>query len=44
MSWNATKRAVGYGYAQAFWYPEGADGWIAAGEPTQIAHPESGGE
>jgi PQQ-dependent catabolism-associated CXXCW motif protein len=44
MSWNATKRAVGYGYAQAFWYPEGADGWIAAGKPTQIAHPESGGE
>jgi PQQ-dependent catabolism-associated CXXCW motif protein len=39
MSWNATKRAVGYGYTHAIWYPEGADGWQAAGDPTQAAHP-----
>jgi PQQ-dependent catabolism-associated CXXCW motif protein len=39
MSWNATKRAVGYGYTNAFWYPEGADGWEAAGNPTETASP-----
>jgi PQQ-dependent catabolism-associated CXXCW motif protein len=39
MSWNATKRAVGYGYSQAYWYPEGADGWEAAGHQTVVAEP-----
>jgi len=39
MSWNATKRAVSYGYTHAIWYPEGADGWQSAGNPTQTAHP-----
>jgi len=39
MSWNATKRAVSYGYTQAFWYPEGADGWEAAGYATETATP-----
>ncbi len=41
MSWNATKRAVGYGYTQAFWFPEGADGWEAAGHPTETVTPHS---
>lgn len=27
MGWNATKRAVGYGYTAVHWYPEGTDGW-----------------
>jgi PQQ-dependent catabolism-associated CXXCW motif protein len=26
MSWNAVKRAAGYGYTALFWYPEGTDG------------------
>ena len=40
MSWNATRRAVGLGYTHAIWYPEGADGWAAAGQATQVATPE----
>ena len=31
MSWNAAKRALAWGYARVFWYPEGTDGWTAAG-------------
>ncbi len=39
MSWNAAKRALLWGYANAIWYPDGADGWEKAGNPTQIATP-----
>ena len=31
MSWNAARRAAEYGYARVFWYPDGTDGWTAAG-------------
>jgi quinoprotein dehydrogenase-associated probable ABC transporter substrate-binding protein/PQQ-dependent catabolism-associated CXXCW motif protein len=31
MSWNASKRAIGYGYRNVVWYPDGSDGWAAAG-------------
>ncbi len=31
MSWNAAKRAVEFGYTAVYWYPEGTDGWAAAG-------------
>jgi hypothetical protein len=31
MSWNAAKRALSLGYAHVAWYPEGSDGWAAAG-------------
>jgi PQQ-dependent catabolism-associated CXXCW motif protein len=34
LSWNAAKRAVGYGYRQIFWFPDGIEGWRAAGFPT----------
>jgi len=27
MSWNAAKRALGYGYTSVYWYPDGTDGW-----------------
>ena len=27
MSWNAVKRAAGYGHRHLYWYPEGTDGW-----------------
>ncbi|HVJ51662.1 MAG TPA: PQQ-dependent catabolism-associated CXXCW motif protein [Aliidongia sp.] len=41
MSWNATKRAVGYGYRNVAWYPDGTDGWAAAGLPLVVATPAS---
>ena len=40
MSWNATKRAASYGFRNVSWYPDGSDGWHAAGLPLQEAHPE----
>jgi PQQ-dependent catabolism-associated CXXCW motif protein len=39
MSWNAARRAVALGYAGVHWYPEGTDGWAAAGLPLAEAHP-----
>lgn len=35
MSYNAAKRALGYGYTRVFWYPEGTDGWTFMDHPTQ---------
>jgi PQQ-dependent catabolism-associated CXXCW motif protein len=40
MSWNAAKRAQILGYRNVFWYPDGADGWAAAGHPLAAAKPE----
>lgn len=37
MSWNAAKRALGYRYSAVYWYPEGTDGWRAAGLPLEKA-------
>ncbi|MCP3672259.1 MAG: thioredoxin fold domain-containing protein [Gammaproteobacteria bacterium] len=31
MSWNAVRRAAGWGYGNIYWYPEGTDGWEQAG-------------
>ena len=31
MSWNAGKRAVALGYTGIRWFPQGVDGWQAAG-------------
>jgi PQQ-dependent catabolism-associated CXXCW motif protein len=39
MSWNAAKRALTMGYANVAWYPEGTEGWEAAGLPLQDAAP-----
>jgi PQQ-dependent catabolism-associated CXXCW motif protein len=39
MSWNATKRAIAFGYRHAFWYPEGTDGWHEAGLPLAEVKP-----
>jgi PQQ-dependent catabolism-associated CXXCW motif protein len=39
MSWNATRRAISYGYTHAIWFPEGADGWASAGHVSQPALP-----
>jgi PQQ-dependent catabolism-associated CXXCW motif protein len=40
LSWNAAKRAIGYGYRRVRWFPEGIEGWTAAGRPTVVATPE----
>lgn len=39
-SWNAAKRALGLGYTNVSWYPEGADGWAKAGHPLEERQPE----
>ena len=39
LSWNAAKRAIGYGYRRVHWFPEGVEGWRAAGNTTAIAKP-----
>lgn len=39
MSWNAAKRAVSWGYANVYWYPEGSDGWADAGLPLEDSTP-----
>jgi PQQ-dependent catabolism-associated CXXCW motif protein len=39
MSWNAAKRALAMGYQSIAWYPDGTDGWEAAGLPLQEATP-----
>ena len=40
MSWNAAKRALALGYEPVDWYPEGTDGWAAAGLPLESRSPE----
>jgi PQQ-dependent catabolism-associated CXXCW motif protein len=40
LSWNAAKRAIGYGYHRVFWFPDGVEGWTAAGRQTKVAAPE----
>ena len=40
MSWNAAKRALALGYKDIDWYPEGTEGWAAAGLPLELRRPE----
>jgi PQQ-dependent catabolism-associated CXXCW motif protein len=40
MSWNAARRALALGYTNVDWYPEGSDGWAAAGLPVEKRTPE----
>ncbi len=42
MSWNAARRALGYGYTHVFWYPDGTDGWEFESYPTEIIKPVPG--
>jgi PQQ-dependent catabolism-associated CXXCW motif protein len=44
MSWNAAKRAVGWGYTSVIWYPPGADGWESAGLPLEEKQPHPGSD
>ena len=39
MSWNAARRAVAWGYTSVIWYPDGTDGWEAAGLPLAEVSP-----
>jgi len=39
LSWNAAKRAIGYGYRRIYWFPEGIEGWTASGRPTATVEP-----
>lgn len=39
MSWNAAKRALTMNYKNIAWYPDGTDGWQAAGLPLAKAKP-----
>ncbi|MGO9543789.1 MAG: PQQ-dependent catabolism-associated CXXCW motif protein [Rhodomicrobium sp.] len=41
MSWNAAKRAAGYGYRQVLWFPGGAEAWAAEGFKLQPGTPEA---
>jgi PQQ-dependent catabolism-associated CXXCW motif protein len=40
LSWNAARRAIDYGYRKVYWYPEGIEGWRAAGRGTAYARAE----
>lgn len=35
-SWNAAKRAIGYGYTRVYWYPDGVEGWQDSGRSTVV--------
>jgi PQQ-dependent catabolism-associated CXXCW motif protein len=39
LSWNAARRAIGYGYRSVYWYRDGIEGWKAAGYPTAVIEP-----
>ena len=41
LSWNAAKRAIRYGYRHVYWFPDGIEGWRAAGFQSTVAQPES---
>jgi PQQ-dependent catabolism-associated CXXCW motif protein len=43
MSWNAAKRAIGYGYRDVRWFAEGTDGWSQFGRPLVPLLPWSPG-
>jgi PQQ-dependent catabolism-associated CXXCW motif protein len=44
LSWNAAKRAIGYGYRRVYWFSDGIEAWTAAGQPTVIAEPQTPSE
>jgi PQQ-dependent catabolism-associated CXXCW motif protein len=40
LSWNGAKRAIGYGYRNVYWFPDGIEGWRKENLPTQVLQPE----
>lgn len=41
LSWNAAKRAIRYGYRNVYWFPDGIEGWRAAGFETATVTAET---
>ncbi len=39
VSWNAALRAIRLGYGPVYWYPDGIDGWMLEGLPTERVRP-----
>lgn len=39
LSWNAAKRAINHGFRNVHWFPEGIEGWKAAGYETETLKP-----
>jgi len=39
MSWNASKRALSWGYKNVMWFREGVDGWLDEGGRLQESKP-----
>ena len=42
MSWNAAKRALGYGYTNVHWFSEGTDGWMLESFEFEVLVPPPG--
>jgi sulfur-oxidizing protein SoxY len=42
LSWNAAKRAIRYGYRKVYWFPDGIEGWRAAGFDTATVEAPTG--
>ena len=38
-SWNASRRAISWGYSAVHWFPLGTDGWLEAGHTTTRVQP-----
>jgi PQQ-dependent catabolism-associated CXXCW motif protein len=43
MSWNVAKRLAAAGYTAVYWYPDGIDGWKAAGLSLEECPPTNPG-
>jgi PQQ-dependent catabolism-associated CXXCW motif protein len=41
LSWNGAKRAIGYGYRNVYWFPDGIEGWRKSKLPTAVVQPEA---
>lgn len=42
MSWNAAKRALGYGYSNVYWFADGIDGWLFEDYDFEVLTPAAG--
>ena len=42
MSWNAAKRALGYGYTRVYWFRDGVDDWFFEGFDFAVLEPAPG--
>ena len=42
MSWNAAKRALGYGYTNVYWFSDGTDGWLLENYEFEVLAPAAG--